>query len=485
MSSHKKVPMFERVFSQDDLTAFARVSGDFNPIHTDPVQARRSVFNSTVAHGISTLFWALDCAILSRDEAIRIQSIRAKFAKPVRVGEPIQCDVKEQNDKEGLIHIINHDEIAAKIEVAWARPRSKQKVGFSLQDPKRVECRMNAGGDIEEACGKVPLHLNAGSLASLFPVLSARLEPVQISQLLATTRVVGMECPGLHSIYRGMDLVFANREGSYGDLEYKVTRFDERIRRVDIAVSSENLQGTLTTFLRPPPLEQADVQTLQEGLIRGEFESQKALVIGGSRGIGEVAAKLLAGGGADVHLTFNQGRDDADRIVREIVHHGGKASSSFLNVLEPAHFSSEDVVTSGPPTHLYYFATPPISVGTHKSFSASVFTRFCDFYVGGLVKVVSRVAARDLRGLFFPSSIFVEELPLNMGEYSAAKMAGEGVCRLLEKWYPDVMFAVPRLPRMRTDQTVSLLGEALPAPEEVILDPLRSFHAATKSPGNV
>ena len=101
------------------------------------------------------------------------------------------------------------------------------------------------------------------------------------------------------------------------------------------------------------------------------------------------------------------------------------------------------------------------------------------------MKVVSRVAARDLRGLFFPSSIFVEELPLNMGEYSAAKMAGEGVCRLLEKWYPDVMFAVPRLPRMRTDQTVSLLGEALPAPEEVILDPLRSFHAATKNPGNV
>ena len=472
---------FERVLSQDDLTVFARVSGDFNPIHTDPVQARRSIFNSTVAHGISTLFWALDCAISSRGETIRIQSIRAKFAKPVRVGEPIKCLVKEQNDKELLIHIINNNEIAANIEVAWTLPRPDQKESFSQEDPQRLECRISSISDIGEASGKVPLHLNTGRFASLFPALSKRIEPIQISQLLATSRVVGMECPGLHSIYRGLELDFANREGPHSNLEYKVTSFDERIGRIDIAVRSEDLQGTLFTFFRPPPLAQADVQTLQEDLVRGEFESQKALVVGGSRGIGEVAAKLLAGGGADVHLTFNQGRVDAGRIVREIVTHGGRATTSFLNVLEPAHSSLEDLVKNRPPTHLYYFATPPISVGVHKSFSPSVFSRFCDFYVGGLVKVVAKVVTRDLRGLFFPSSVFVEELPGNMGEYAAAKMAGEGVCRLLEKWYPDVVVARPRLPRMRTDQTVSLLREPLPAPEEVILNHLRSLHGATKS----
>tara|TARA_R110000868_G_scaffold63499_2_gene191577 strand:- start:7520 stop:7891 length:372 start_codon:yes stop_codon:yes gene_type:complete len=48
----------ERSFSQADFDAFARLSGDANPIHVDPAFAARTRFGKTVAHG------ALLCAVL-------------------------------------------------------------------------------------------------------------------------------------------------------------------------------------------------------------------------------------------------------------------------------------------------------------------------------------------------------------------------------------------------------------------------------------
>lgn len=42
----------ERTFTQDDFDNFARLSGDFNPIHVDKDFALNSGFGKTVAHGI-------------------------------------------------------------------------------------------------------------------------------------------------------------------------------------------------------------------------------------------------------------------------------------------------------------------------------------------------------------------------------------------------------------------------------------------------
>jgi hypothetical protein len=44
-----------------------------------------------------------------------------------------------------------------------------------------------------------------------------------------------------------------------------------------------------------------------------------------------------------------------------------------------------------------------------------------------------------------------------MGEYAAAKAAGEIVCQFLQKNHREMTIYSPRLPRMATDQTVTLL----------------------------
>lgn len=43
---------FERIFTQEDYNIFAKLSGDFNPIHVDEEFSKKTSFGKTVAHGI-------------------------------------------------------------------------------------------------------------------------------------------------------------------------------------------------------------------------------------------------------------------------------------------------------------------------------------------------------------------------------------------------------------------------------------------------
>ena len=47
-------------FSSDDLKWFANASGDYNPIHLDPVIARRLINGKQTVHGIFVMLFALD-----------------------------------------------------------------------------------------------------------------------------------------------------------------------------------------------------------------------------------------------------------------------------------------------------------------------------------------------------------------------------------------------------------------------------------------
>jgi len=52
--------MPQRVFTSDDQLAFAKLSGDYNPLHLDPVLARRLLFGRQVVHGLHALLWSLN-----------------------------------------------------------------------------------------------------------------------------------------------------------------------------------------------------------------------------------------------------------------------------------------------------------------------------------------------------------------------------------------------------------------------------------------
>lgn len=77
--------------TQEQVNAFADLTGDHNPIHVDPEHARLTSFGGTIAHGMLTL--SLLATVTQRLEvtdaatAINYGSDKVRFPAPVRVGD--------------------------------------------------------------------------------------------------------------------------------------------------------------------------------------------------------------------------------------------------------------------------------------------------------------------------------------------------------------------------------------------------------------
>jgi 3-hydroxybutyryl-CoA dehydratase len=84
---------YERTVTQEDIETFARVTGDTNPLHTDPAYARKTRFGECIAHGMLSAGYisaVLGTKLAPNCCAIYIsQSLR--FLRPVKAGDTIKA----------------------------------------------------------------------------------------------------------------------------------------------------------------------------------------------------------------------------------------------------------------------------------------------------------------------------------------------------------------------------------------------------------
>jgi len=455
----------ERIFTPADQRSFAALSGDFNPMHMDEVAARRTLFGAPVVHGVHLLCWALDSWVeSSRHASIALARVWARFHRGVLVGEVVHACVLR--DEEEFILQIQHNQsnmvsIQGKLGPTVPYPET-------LPPIDRTECRVMDPAEVGHAVGSVPLAYCAADASLLFPQLSAALPALQLATLLATTRLVGMECPGLHSLYSALDLSFSKEAVGKPQLNYRVTRVD-RFGGLRLVVGGPGFQGELQVFLRPTPCRQATARELARLVPEDAFSDQCAVVIGGSRGLGEVTAKLLAMGGADVTITYHRGEADAEAVAAEINAAGGRCRVTQFDSNHPAPIALPQSLT-----HLYYFATPHITSDKTIPFSAERFAEYCLYYATGFAQTLLAVSQGvKTMDVFYPSTVFLDDAPAHMVEYCAAKAAGEEVCKQLAKHFPGWRIYAPRLPRMHTDQNNGLLPAKMEASEIVMLQHLR------------
>lgn len=99
----QKMVTEKRTISEDDIMAFARLSGDDNRIHTDPEFSKTTMFGRQVAHGLlglsiaSGLAWQtgiLDGTVIAFREVNEW-----KFVKPVFIGDTIHVDMEVRETK--------------------------------------------------------------------------------------------------------------------------------------------------------------------------------------------------------------------------------------------------------------------------------------------------------------------------------------------------------------------------------------------------
>ncbi|MBX3638956.1 MAG: hypothetical protein KF888_00395 [Nitrosomonas sp.] len=458
------------IISKQQSDTFAELSGDYNPLHVDAVYARRLQFGHPVIHGIHHLLatWdAANFAVLQHSSAapVYLSELVAVFPNPVRAGQIIEyCCELFPEQQSAAISAFCEDQKILSLKLKFSVDRTVETGVFLPVYPPK-EAPLNQNFPPAHDSGECQLYLNRSCAEKLFPDLMHYVSPQQLAQIVACTRIVGMRCPGLNSIFAGIRLNFSDDITSSGSAEdkihYSVTYRDERVRMLKIDVEAEGMKGVLDTFLRPVPVKQPTYAAVCSTVPDAQFAAQRALIVGGSRGVGEVTAKLLAAGGADVIITYHQGLEEAKNVAEEITDGHGCCQVAALDINT---LSAQSLIFFGEqlPTHIYYFASPHISSNRSKIWNTALFNQFCQFYLDAFSNLMSLYVGYAAQSgmsltIFYPSTIFIDEPEKGFTEYAVAKGAGEILCRQLAAKYPGLRFFVPRLPRMATDQNSSII----------------------------
>jgi hypothetical protein len=469
----------QRSFSSADQMRFASACGDHNPMHVDALQARRTQAGAPVVHGINLLLWALDSLAAAQPDLPPLRGISAQFNKFVYLDEDVEAVLTQQGPASAGLSISVDGAPRSKVNLDFGNivadcpgwfATSLELVPFT-QAPRNLSMDQMAG-----LSGRLAFQMTAEDAAALFPAAAKWLGARRITALAASTCLVGMVCPGLYSIYSELSIVVCAESDLQDALAFRVTKTDPRFQLVEQEIAGGGLSGTVKSFVRTPPVQQATMESLA-GVVRpNEFAGSVALIVGGSRGLGELTAKLIATGGGRVLVTWHTGKDDAERVAGEIRAAGGKCETFAYDARRPA--VGQLAFLTDVPTHAYYFATPAIFRSQSKMFIPERLKEFLAIYVDGFWKLAQALRARQPRlSIFYPSSVSVTERPRGMTEYTMAKAAGEVLCADMNVSLAPLHVTVSRLPRLPTDQTTSLAAVETAHPLETMLPIIREVQS--------
>ena len=101
MSQSRRIAVL-KTFSQEDFDSFASLSGDNNPIHTDPEFCAATRFGRTVAHGL-LLCSVLRGLIEQLIPGARLGEQEVMFPAPTYTNEPMLFCVEVTDTRDGKV----------------------------------------------------------------------------------------------------------------------------------------------------------------------------------------------------------------------------------------------------------------------------------------------------------------------------------------------------------------------------------------------
>jgi hypothetical protein len=464
-------------FGLDDQHLFAEVSADHNPIHVNPAQSRRLIGGACLVHGVHGLLWALNTLKDTHAILPSVRSMTVRFQKWIAIGTPVTAQIKSQSTKQWKLEIVSadglHTSITLKLGTQPKPPKVKAFTSSNNLGKLSVAIDRNFENLVDvEGLLSVDSEIVAGC-EKLFPDLCHILRADVVAAMALTSTIVGMHAPGLHSLFSELSFDLNEVLNQSDSLSFSVVDLDERYRLAIVNFSSAAFTGSLSAFVRFPPVNPPSAKDISTRVPPKFFAGRSALVVGGSRGIGAVTAKIFAAGGGKVTVTYAEGANQAKAVVDDInaTFGAGSARAMQLDVTQDGPLLPQNVGIQH--DTLFYFATPAIS-GTSRRFSASLFDKFKQFYVERFAAIldefVTAVGETNEGYVFYPSTVYIEERPKGMTEYAMAKVAGEVMCVDFARGLPKWVFQVARLPRVATDQTMTVPPIKSEDPLDVMLN---------------
>jgi NAD(P)-dependent dehydrogenase (short-subunit alcohol dehydrogenase family) len=435
-------------------------------MHVNPIAARRLITGKQIVHGIHVLLTGIE--YWQNDSDLLPVSVSCTFNNPISVEDNVLFSQRCRRGQEFVIEATVSELVCARIVIASSPTKDKTRLSLALgenacsADEIMIDRLSDPLDEAADAHGNrvYVIKLGEADFSRQFPRSYRYFGQRRIAAILSLSYFVGMVCPGLHSIFSTVDLNLNLSEEIDGNncLAFSVEKYDERFHLFNIALRG-CIDGSIIAFSRPEPQPQLSLKQLADHVNSEEFKGTKSLIVGGSRGLGEITAKLIAVGGGDVVITYASGVNDA-RYVGDEINKSGCSSCEILK-LDLLTDSFESMNVSIDSLHaVYFFATPRIYRKKASLFDAHLFREFSEFYIEKFYELCGYLEGRVERKkikVYFPSSVFVSERPDGVTEYAMAKSAAEVMVEDLNKHSRKLTVVTTRLPRLNTDQTSSIL----------------------------
>ena len=109
----------KRIITEADINDFAKISGDFNPIHVDEEYAKKTRYKKKIAHGLmsASFFSALFGTKLPGSGCVYTsQSLR--FKRPIFVGDEVNTIIKIKSIDKEQSKIVFTTQCIVKLKIA-------------------------------------------------------------------------------------------------------------------------------------------------------------------------------------------------------------------------------------------------------------------------------------------------------------------------------------------------------------------------------
>jgi 3-hydroxybutyryl-CoA dehydratase len=103
MSTPEVAPL-TKMLTQEQISAYAQASGDFNPIHIDPEFAARTPMGGTIAHGMLVLAFISEMMTAAFGRSwLETGKLDVRFRGPARPGDTITARTSSGKDEGGVL----------------------------------------------------------------------------------------------------------------------------------------------------------------------------------------------------------------------------------------------------------------------------------------------------------------------------------------------------------------------------------------------
>ena len=470
------VKLGSKKYKNSDQLAFAQISKDFNNIHVNSQASRKLIYGNQLVHGVNILISSL---IFLSKKKIKLKNISCTFYRPVFLGQKIDFFLEKKYGENyslfiktkkilNCVILININLI--KDEIINKRSFKANKIEKTSQ--KKIN---NFKGKINSRNRFYKINISNFSLPNHFSKLKLLLSKDQIREILSISYFAGMICPGEFSLLSKIQIT-VNKNILYRNkyIKFFIQKFDKRINRYEIKFLN-NISGKIYAF-QYILTEPEKIKNLKKINKKKFLKNKYSMIIGGSRGLGEVTSKLLAIAGSNVIISYNQGKKESELIRSEILKNlKSNCKLIKINILkDDIKQKLKEVIKCD---YFFYFATPKIEKTNQNKFDKSLYKKYLEFYDTKFRKLcitLNRLSKKKVK-VFYPSTVFISLNNNNFKEYVAAKKVAEKNIKTLNKSLNKVKIFSYRLPIMKTNQNINIISKVKNKNAQILLPIIKNL----------